>query len=172
MTGPAGAQRPDGVGYPPLTFGSRPCLIHAMTRSPALQGARRHPSAIVIAMFWLLLAPVCEAICFHDAGAVGGASSTQPMLAVADCHGQRLVDPASPEAEAQAETRAEAECCGSQVLTNPGADRIDPPPPAVTEFRPQLVDQAVPAVRLSARNDPAAHSQGPPLRLLTLRFIE
>lgn len=127
----------------------------------AISAARRRPHGIVVAVLWLLISPLCEALCQHETDTLLH-DTPAPMVAEAtDCHGEAAEQP-----------DAGSRCCDGHVPTHSGSDRVDPPPPMVTAFHQALLPQTAPPVRAPARADPAAHGQGPPLRLLTLRFIE
>jgi hypothetical protein len=130
-----------------------------MNRRTASRSARRRPLGAVVAALCLLLAPVCQALCLEPPVDVVHAAAS-----ATDCHGAAP----SPAVDAGADDG----CCDAHAPSHAGTDRLEAPPPALASLRLPALPEAVPAVRAPARRDPAAQGQGPPLRLLTLRFIE
>lgn len=131
-----------------------------MKHSLSRHFARRRPLGIVIALCWLIFSPICQAQCVYPAD-----SQAEPIVVAAvadDCHG-------GPKADSGSTTAA---CDLPHEPTHSGADRVDAPAPMVAELRLPAIHPLTPAVRVTARQDPAIQGQGPPLRLLTLRFIE
>lgn len=121
---------------------------------------RRRPFGLVIAVLWLILAPICQAQCEPVSGA--GTEQVPAVIAGVDCHGE-------PRADASGTT---AECDWPHEPTHSGTDRVDLPAAMVATLRLPPMPVLRPAVRVAATQDPAFQGQGPPLRLLTLRFIE
>lgn len=131
-----------------------------MKLSLATHFARRRPLGLVVALCWLVIAPICQAQCLQ----APDATSAEVVAAVVaeDCHGigQRDVPKTTDD------------CDWPHDPTHSGSDRVDTPAPMVAALWSSLVPVLTPAVRVAARQDPSFHGQGPPLRLLTLRFIE
>lgn len=115
---------------------------------------------MVVAILWLVLAPICQAQCVYASDAE--TQSVSPAAVANDCHSSPKVEPSSTTAE----------CDWPHEPTHAGGDRIDAPPAMVATLWLPPILPLTPAVRVAARQDPALHDQGPPLRLLTLRFIE
>jgi|AntRauTorcE11897_2_1112592.scaffolds.fasta_scaffold30499_1 hypothetical protein len=133
---------------------------------PGLHRARGSRRATVAALVTLLviLAPVCRALCVEPNSGAAPAASTG--MAAADCHGMAI----SAEAD---DPDASSSCCVDEDRQTT-QDRHQPAPSAlVAILAPPVPDPSDRiAVAFRHRLDPGLHAQGPPLRFLTLRFIE
>ncbi|HSG90386.1 MAG TPA: hypothetical protein VLA56_14320 [Pseudomonadales bacterium] len=148
----------------------------SLTRFRSRQG--RHLFVGALTVLLALTAPVCQALCVThgDAGerqaplaAAAGVVETA-AVAHADCHGQ--VD-AVASADASAATGAGDSCCPDHDAASAG-ERVDVQPALVLAgLWPSAA--ALPARlpgRFAARLLREVRPSGPPLRLLTLRFLE
>lgn len=124
----------------------------------------RHALVSALVTLLVILAPVCRAICVDQPPAPAPAATAG--MAVADCHGMSIpVEAEDPEASSA--------CCADEDRQTT-QDRQDPVPSAfLAMIAPPAPDPSNRvAVAFRHRLDPGHRAQGPPLRLLTLRFIE
>lgn len=128
-----------------------------------LRGSRPAVVALLVTLL-VVLAPVCRALCVESTGEAVPAAAAD--MAVADCHGMTIAGEADdPDASSSCCTDEDRQTSQDRHQPVPSALAVSPAPPAL-----DLSDRV--AVALRHRLDPGRRAQGPPLRFLTLRFIE